>query len=906
MPGSCRACGLWKTSRRCRVPGEGNPHATLVLVGEALGESEESQGRPFIGRAGGMLDQCLAQAGISRADIWITNSVRCRPTNAAGQNRKPSLDEIHHCRGFLDDELAILTDAKVIVTLGAVAATSLLGPLAPSGGVLENQGKILPVPGRDQLWALLSVHPAYLLHKPGEMEHAIHDFTTAHRMAVYGGPIPRKDPVYRVVRSLADLAAMEADLATADKIAFDWETNGLHLTRSRGFCLSFSGRPDFGWVVPRFGAGFTPFWARRELQIVDDTLRRILLNPIPKVGFHIAFDLAISATTLGFDLWEVPVAGDPHIGHHLVANHLGGRSHGLKRMSDRYTAYGRYDDELDHWLIARGHADKGVADHGYLWLAPNDLVWKYAATDSIVTYLLDGQMLQQIQGNDQLPIYLTERIPLVREYADMDRTGLRIDQARLAEQGDDVGMVMAALNGEINTVAEREVNPNSHPQVRKLLFEDCGYPVLEFTAKEHLPSTKEEVLKELSNLGALPELILHYRMFGKLKGSFIDGKDEDTPGGLKAAIDPDGRARMSTILTGTETFRCVTRKPFPVHTLPRPLEMFRCPVHGQYVVRQCCDLAAPTVLSIRGNIIPPDGYVFGEADFKQQEFALAAIASFQQDWEEAIFDRGEDAHEFVMGLLSPQTKKDFGASINGSWVWHSVVDEIMYKNLRARFKTINFSLLYRAGAKKLARSLSTPADERHGIPARVVEVEEAQRIIQDYYERLDMVKRWQYTIVQELRRTGRVQGLFKTFRVLPGIWSTEAMDQFEAERQACNFPFQDGGAHVTMRAIVTLGQQWRKQGRGPAASRAAFPARIAFSVHDEIVTEIREDVFEEGAAMQQAAMEQVHPELVGACGVARGIAADVKKTRRWSGVSEARAPRVDTPAGYRDTETPSP
>ena len=113
----CKRCELYRT-RKNPVPGEGNPNAKIVLVGEAPGYNEDLQGKPFVGRAGKLLDEFLEFAGLKRTEIFITNVVKCRPPN----NRTPTLDEIKACSPYLDQQLKILKP-KLVIALGNVAAT---------------------------------------------------------------------------------------------------------------------------------------------------------------------------------------------------------------------------------------------------------------------------------------------------------------------------------------------------------------------------------------------------------------------------------------------------------------------------------------------------------------------------------------------------------------------------------------------------------------------------------------------------------------------------------------------------------------------------------------------------------------------------------------------------------------
>lgn len=117
---SCRKCEIGGT-RTHAVPGEGNPHARLVFVGEAPGADEDAQGRPFVGRAGQLLTKMITAMGLARDEVFICNILKCRPPN----NRDPKLEEIHNCLPYLKRQLEVI-QPEVIVALGAHAARTLL------------------------------------------------------------------------------------------------------------------------------------------------------------------------------------------------------------------------------------------------------------------------------------------------------------------------------------------------------------------------------------------------------------------------------------------------------------------------------------------------------------------------------------------------------------------------------------------------------------------------------------------------------------------------------------------------------------------------------------------------------------------------------------------------------------
>ncbi|MFB6219543.1 MAG: uracil-DNA glycosylase family protein, partial [Halobacteriaceae archaeon] len=159
----CTRCPDLVDSRSRIVDGTGDADAAVVFVGEAPGASEDEAGEPFVGRSGDVLDGALADAGLSRESVRITNCVRCRPP----ENRDPTDAELGNCRAYLDAELAAV-DPGVVVTLGKVPAEHLLGR---SVAVTREAGDVERVAvGGAQRDVLVSVHPAATLYDPSQRD----------------------------------------------------------------------------------------------------------------------------------------------------------------------------------------------------------------------------------------------------------------------------------------------------------------------------------------------------------------------------------------------------------------------------------------------------------------------------------------------------------------------------------------------------------------------------------------------------------------------------------------------------------------------------------------------------------------------------------------------------------------
>ncbi len=162
----CEACGLCR-SRRHAVPGEGNPRARLMLVGEGPGADEDAQGRPFVGASGALLTALLQAVGIERREVYIANVVKCRPP----ENRTPTEEEARACAVHLTRQFELVQPAFV-VALGATAAKYVIGP---DVRIRRDHGQWREVDGR---WMMPTFHPSALLRDPSQKRLAYADFVS--------------------------------------------------------------------------------------------------------------------------------------------------------------------------------------------------------------------------------------------------------------------------------------------------------------------------------------------------------------------------------------------------------------------------------------------------------------------------------------------------------------------------------------------------------------------------------------------------------------------------------------------------------------------------------------------------------------------------------------------------------
>jgi uracil-DNA glycosylase family 4 len=174
--GDCTRCKLHKQGRKQIVFGVGNPHAELMFVGEGPGADEDTQGEPFVGRAGQLLNNMIKAMGIRREDVYIANIVKCRPPG----NRTPERDECETCSPFLMRQIAVIKP-RILVALGAVAAKNLLAINAPMSELRGRFYDFMPAGAQssDPSWPgtklAVTYHPAFLLRDPRQKGEAWKD-----------------------------------------------------------------------------------------------------------------------------------------------------------------------------------------------------------------------------------------------------------------------------------------------------------------------------------------------------------------------------------------------------------------------------------------------------------------------------------------------------------------------------------------------------------------------------------------------------------------------------------------------------------------------------------------------------------------------------------------------------------
>ncbi len=372
----------------------------------------------------------------------------------------------------------------------------------------------------------------------------------------------------------------------------------------------------------------------------------------------------------------------------------------------------------------------------------------YAAEDADITLRLHNRLKSKLAKEPELEeVYRDIEIPLVPVLCRIERHGTLIDMNMLHQQSRVLGERMLEIEKQAYELAGEEFNLGSPKQLQAILYEKLQLPVLKKTPKGQ-PSTAEPVLQELALDYPLPQAILEYRSFSKLKSTYTDK--------LPLQVNPaTGRIHTSYHQAVTATGRLSSSNP-NLQNIPVRTEEGR---------------------KIRQAFIAPPGHSLLAADYSQIELRIMAHLSGDEGLLEA-FRQERDVH-------SSTAAEVFGVAF-----------DTVTAEQRRRAKAINFGLIYGMSAFGLARQL--------GISRK-----EAQNYMTLYFARYPRVHDYMDQIRQQAAENGYVETLFGRRLYLPEINSRNGMRRQAAERAAINAPMQGTAADIIKKAMVSV-DSWLK------------------------------------------------------------------------------------------------
>jgi DNA polymerase-1 len=427
---------------------------------------------------------------------------------------------------------------------------------------------------------------------------------------------------------------------------------------------------------------------------------------------------------------------------------------------------------------------------------------KWVGRSAAASLEIEARLARELDAEGLGGLYRELEIPLVPILARMERVGIRLDVEKLRALGREIDRTLAERLGECHRAAGHEFNVGSPRQLAQVLYEELKLPVLKRTKTG--PSTDHEVLEKLALQHELPRAILEHRQLSKLKGTYVDA--------LPVLVGPDGRLHTTFWQASTETGRLSSNDP----------NLQNIPIRTELGKR------------IRGCFVAEPGHVLVSADYSQIELRILAHVTGDPGLVGAL-RAGADVHTRTAAEV-------FG-----------VPESAVTPEHRRVAKMINYAVAYGLSAYGLSTRLDIPGGE-------------AKAIIQRYFERYAGVKSWIDRLLEEARRTGRVQTLDGRRRFLPDLHSRNPALRQAAERAAINMPIQGTAADVVKRAMIRVDARLRER---------RLQARLLLQVHDELV-------FEAPEAEREAVVRLAREEMEGAAELAVPLSVEVGTGANWA------------------------
>ncbi|RJR27650.1 hypothetical protein C4561_01735 [candidate division WWE3 bacterium] len=523
------------------VLSEGEPSAPLWLIGEAPGENEELEGRPFVGRAGKVLRSILAELKVSNSEIFVTNSIKCRPPS----NRTPTNVELNHCRYLLEQELKQNTPS-VIVALGRTAASLFVTMEKDAVGSHCGIVRRATMNGKEVL-LIISWHPSYVLRNP-QVEHELReDLLLAHRLSKNEITYYDLQPRIRILQTVQELEQLYNRLKVENcSFSLDVETTGLvpnkHLIIGVGFGINNNETcyiPLYERKSSMKRSYLTPFWGASQ-ELTTSYIQDIVELPAKKAAHNASFELKMIKSCLGRMVKNLTC--DTKLLAHLLDENLPSDLESLQRRYLRFVE--PYKDMISRYVKSE---DGRNDDYSFV---PTSLLGEYCAKDAWVTYRLVSKLSEELLQHPKLiEFYKRFGIPLCYCLSEMERNGVYLAKDDALRLRHELEAQKQDLKVKIFQRAGHEFNIQSHKDVEALLFDEMKLPSVKATKTGR--SVDKDVLKELAESNPICSEILEYRLYDKLMSTYLF--DEASP--LAYVMDFHGVIHASFNQTGTVTGR---------------------------------------------------------------------------------------------------------------------------------------------------------------------------------------------------------------------------------------------------------------------------------------------------------------------------------------------------------------
>lgn len=577
---------------------------------------------------------------------------------------------------------------------------------------------------------------------------------------------------YHIAETPEQHAELIATLRSNGEFTFDTETTGLNPFEDRVVGMSFAIREHEAWYVP-----VTP---EHQEQIMA-TFRPIFEDEsIGKTGQNIKFDIQVLKAN-GIELRGKLF--DTMIAHYLIEPEL---RHNMTYLAETYLNYSPVEIEE---LIGKKGIRQGTMDRVEI-----EKIAEYAAEDADVTLQLRNKLEPALREQGLVELFETIEMPLVPVLADMEFTGVKIDDKALKEYAKVLMKDLVVLDEEIKEMAgDPSLNISSPKQLGIILFEKLKISDTAKKTKTKQYSTSEETLQQLRDRHPIVDKILEFRGVKKLLTTYVEA--------LPALISKkDGRIHTSYNQTVTATGRLSSNNP----------NLQNIPIRDE------------RGKEIRRAFIASDNnHVVLSADYSQIELRLMAHFSNDPSMVEA-FIHNADIH-----------------TATAAKVFHVSPEEVT-REQRGKAKTANFGIIYGISAFGLSQRLNIPRGE-------------AKELIDGYFESYPGVKAYMDRVIEQGRNDGYVTTLFGRKRYLRNITSGNAMSRSLDERNAINAPLQGSAADIIKIAMIAIHAEMKRRN---LQSRMTLQVHdeLVFDVYKPELEELKQLVIEK---MESAAQLSV-------------------------------------------------
>jgi DNA polymerase-1 len=559
---------------------------------------------------------------------------------------------------------------------------------------------------------------------------------------------------------LADTPEKRAELLAilngSKAISYDSETTALEAPQADLVGFSFA--------VKTFEAWYVPIPAERaEAQKIVEEFREVFENEhIVKIGQNLKYDAIVLKNydcELRGPYWDTMLA------HYLLEPEL---RHNMNYMAETLLNYSPVKIED---LIGK---KKPGTKQGTMRDVPIDIIKDYAAEDADITLRLRDVLKPKLEEGGPVLVKLFETVetPLVKVLTDIEHAGVRIDPDFLKEYSGELAVQIVALEEKILNAAGFNFNIASPKQVGEALFDQLKLPYPGKKMKSGQYSTDEEILSVLALTHPICADILSHRGLMKLKSTYVDA--------LPLLVNPrTGRVHSSFNQALVASGRLSSQNP-NLQNIP---------------------IRTPEGRKVREAFVPRDAdHLIVSADYSQIELRLIAEISGDEAMLDA-FQKNLDIH-----------------TATAAGVYGVPLDQVSSDQRRAA-KTVNFSIIYGAGASNLSQQLG-------------IKRSEAKELIENYFRQYSGLRGYMTSIVEFARAHGYVETMLGRRRYLRDINSGNGMMRSMSERVAVNTPIQGSAADLIKVAMINIREAMRAGG---------FKSQMILQVHDELVFDVRKD-----------------------------------------------------------------